>query len=505
MSGATGQTGGSSGLVPAPSSGDNEKFLRGDGTWQNTPTELPAVSGSDNGKVLIVSSGEWAKGDAPTELPTVTSSDNGKVLRVSGGAWVAENNPNMTGANGTTGGSAGLVPAPAATDNTKFLKGDGTWATTPYPSNMTGATGTTGGAAGLVPAPAATDNTKFLRGDGTWGDGGRPMVVLSYGNSTWDDFIDAYTNNVIVYCRASSNNNPATGSQTRMAFMAYVNDATNPTEGEFQYYRSVSTHSDSQQGDQVYVYKLNKTNGWSVTVRSAFTKMVAGTNLSSSYSNGALTINGNYSAFTGATGTTGGAAGLVPAPTASDNVKFLQGDGTWATTPYPSTMTGASGSTGGASGLVPAPSAGDDEKFLKGDGTWATVSGGSSGAHKVTISIATTDWTAVTGGYTATVTDSAITANSEEIVIYNDSIATGLSGNISYTKDATNHTITFMVTTVPSGTISGKILVISGDISNNVLPSAPTTDGTYILQCAVSSGTATYSWVSLPSASGVSF
>ena len=34
----------------------------------------------------------------------------------------------MVGSNGTTAGSAGIVPAPAKTDNTKFLKGDGTWA-----------------------------------------------------------------------------------------------------------------------------------------------------------------------------------------------------------------------------------------------------------------------------------------------------------------------------------------------------------------------------------------
>lgn len=46
-----------------------------------------------------------------------------------------------------------------------------------------------------------------------------------------------------------------------MAFMAYVNNETNPTEVEFQYYRSVSSHSDSQQGDQTYVYKLTNANG----------------------------------------------------------------------------------------------------------------------------------------------------------------------------------------------------------------------------------------------------
>lgn len=116
------------------------------------------------------------------------------------------------------------------------------------------------------------------------------MSILKYGISTWSDFITAYTSNSIVYCRASSNSNPASGSQTRMAFMAYINNETNPTEVEFQYYRSVSSHSDSQQGDQVFVYKLNKTNGWSVITRNAFTKIVAGTGLKSSYSNGVLTI-----------------------------------------------------------------------------------------------------------------------------------------------------------------------------------------------------------------------
>lgn len=128
------------------------------------------------------------------------------------------------------------------------------------------------------------------------------MTILSYGNSNWQDFMNAYTTNTVVYCRASSNSNPASGSQTRMAFLAYVNNATNPTEVEFQYYRSVATHTDSQQGDQVYVYKLNSSNGgkWSVTVREAYTKVVAGTNLSSSYASGKITLNApsNISAFT---------------------------------------------------------------------------------------------------------------------------------------------------------------------------------------------------------------
>lgn len=116
------------------------------------------------------------------------------------------------------------------------------------------------------------------------------MFLAAYGKSTYDEVLDAYKNNRMVYCRAGTGSNPATGNQLRLAFLAYVNNETTPTEFEFQYYRSVATHSDSQQGDQVYIYKLNKNTGWSVLVRSAFTKIVAGTGLQSSYSNGVLTI-----------------------------------------------------------------------------------------------------------------------------------------------------------------------------------------------------------------------
>lgn len=56
---------------------------------QKVPTgkSLPTVSSTDNGKLLTVVEGEWAKADAPTELPAVTSDDNGKVLKVADGAW----------------------------------------------------------------------------------------------------------------------------------------------------------------------------------------------------------------------------------------------------------------------------------------------------------------------------------------------------------------------------------------------------------------------------------
>ena len=119
------------------------------------------------------------------------------------------------------------------------------------------------------------------------------LVEMSYGESNaWAKFIDAYQGHKIVYCRASSNANPATGSQTRKAFMAYVNNAEAPTSVEFQYVRSVSSKTASQPVDQVFVYTLTNANGgtWTVASRNMGPKLAAGTNTTVSYSNGTYTV-----------------------------------------------------------------------------------------------------------------------------------------------------------------------------------------------------------------------
>ena len=126
-----------------------------------------------------------------------------------------------------------------------------------------------------------------------WKEAWTQMKVLSYGHSTWQDFIDAYNENAIVYCRASSSSDPSTGSQWRLAFMAYVNNASNPTEVEFQYYRSRSDHnSAANQLDEVYVYKLVPASGWTwtVTQRNTWAKAVAWTWINLAFGSGNMTI-----------------------------------------------------------------------------------------------------------------------------------------------------------------------------------------------------------------------
>lgn len=59
-------------------------------TIAGSTVELPAVTTEDNGDVLTVVEGKWAKAGIPAQLPTVTSEDAGKVLTVnSEGQWVA--------------------------------------------------------------------------------------------------------------------------------------------------------------------------------------------------------------------------------------------------------------------------------------------------------------------------------------------------------------------------------------------------------------------------------
>lgn len=83
--------------------------------------------------------------------------------------------------------------------------------------------------------------------------------------------------------------------------------------------------------------------------------------------------NTTYTNMGAASASAAGKAGLVPAPAAGAQAKYLRGDGTWQTPPNTtySNMGGATSSAAGSAGLVPAPAAGKQASFLRGDGTWA--------------------------------------------------------------------------------------------------------------------------------------
>ena len=186
MTGATSSADGFSGLVPAPVSGENTKFLRGDGTWQTAYT-LPTASSSTLGGVkigtgiTIDSSGNVSVNDN-SHAHTITNV-TGLQTALDGKAASSHTHSSYVNQNAFSNVLVGdtTIASDTTTDTLELVAGSNVTITpdanndkititakdTTY-SNMKGATSSAAGTAGLVPAPVSGENTKFLRGDGTW-------------------------------------------------------------------------------------------------------------------------------------------------------------------------------------------------------------------------------------------------------------------------------------------------------------------------------------------------
>jgi len=161
MVGATSDSNGVAGLVPAPTPDDRGRYLNGNGTWtkvsgssianpinlitdsndmfwmgiatNTTPHQIYGGCQNSNGvqylKYIYDSSNPIALTDDPlghgTSKIELNYNTNTMGLDSSNKLTVKE----MVGCDSITGGSAGLVPAPSAGDEDKFLKADGTWDT----------------------------------------------------------------------------------------------------------------------------------------------------------------------------------------------------------------------------------------------------------------------------------------------------------------------------------------------------------------------------------------
>ena len=95
----------------------------------------------------------------------------------------------------------------------------------------------------------------------------------------------------------------------------------------------------------------------------------------------------------------------IPHPDAKEDTQTqpvsIDSDGKLWTAPSsdPDVFTGADATTAGAAGIVPAPAAGQQLKFLKGDGTWSDLPTASTGARGITYLV---------NSYTRTDTDKAV-------------------------------------------------------------------------------------------------
>ena len=197
-------------------------------------------------------------------------------------------------------------------------------------THFTGATASTDGVAGLVPAPVAGDEDKVLKGDGTWGTISSAANTIFYMNASESggtrhiyknpDMTGAATSQEVfdandqgqVILRISTSATPDMYSD------CYLQNAYKAT-GDYQLlfldektYRSFDTTTLSA---DTFTY----------SARVLQDKLTAGTNITISGN----TISASYSSFGGATSSTAGSTGLVPAPAAGDEGKVLKGDGTW--------------------------------------------------------------------------------------------------------------------------------------------------------------------------------
>lgn len=324
FTGTDGAAAGTSGLVPAPATTDAGKFLKADGTWETVQAGGGAtIFYKDSG---LVGWGEDIEGplfykDSSYQTPA-TSSDIYAAC-MAGTTYICSNQSDdlfyteiVAASNYSTNYNFSLtnIEHGLGYDCTisSYISG-GTeyysfYYNEPVSINVVQTTGSS--TTNVMSQNAVTTALSGKQGTLTAGTGilinnnvisatSGGLVTISYGHSTWNDFITAYNAGEIVYCRASSDSDPGVGSQTRMAFMAYVNNATNPTEVEFQYIRSVSTKNASNQSDQVFVYKLTNAGTWTVETRPVMVKIAAGTNAESSYASNTLTINPRLYTTTG--------------------------------------------------------------------------------------------------------------------------------------------------------------------------------------------------------------
>ena len=174
-----------------------------------------------------------------------------------------------------------------------------------------------------------------------------------------------------------------------------------------------------------------------------------------------------YSDFVGAGASAAGSAGLVPAPAAGDNTKFLAGDGNWTTVDALPAQSGQSG------------------KYLTTNGTaasWATVDAlpsqtGNSGKYL------TTNGTTASWGDAVEATESYLkTINSQSLLGSGDITITGLPSQTSQSGKflTTNGTTASWanVDALPSQTgQSGKFLTTNGSAASWAAAPTPTLDG----------------------------
>ena len=324
-------------------------------------------------------------GITTAQASAITANTAKSDVTISGSTVHSDNYTNttyteFTGADGVSPGVAGLVTAPNSTDDTKFLKGDGSWAT---PAGGGGGGATDIGviqSGNTINISSSTGNNGTLNTASTTNAGAMSKedkakidhisisqavdldtlesnVTSNTAKNSYPSSDQTKVNHLSVTqavdldsmeTNIAANNAKITNVTTNLSTTADASSLTiNSSDGTNASIPAATssawgamTDEDKAKLDGISAgAEANVQSDWNASSGDAkiLNKPIIPSGnqiIDWSIAQGSTNIHtanyNSYSAFTGANGSTAGSTGLVPQPTATDNIKFLKGDGTWA-------------------------------------------------------------------------------------------------------------------------------------------------------------------------------
>lgn len=302
-------SGGTKGLVPAPTTGDATKFLRGDATW---------VSIAGGGDALIANPLSQFAATTSAQLAGVISDETGS------GASVFANSPTLITPNLGTPSALTLTNAtglPVATGISGLGTGIATFLATPSSANLASAVTNETGSGVLVFGTSPSLTTPAIAG-GT-ATGLTSLGIRSSGTGAFDVTLanseNLTTGRTLTFALGDANRTLTIGASASVSG-ANTGDQTITLTGDV---------TGSGTGSFAATIANNVvTNAKLATVATATFKGRATAGTGNVEDLTATQATALLNAMVGDSGS-GGTKGLVPAPTTGDAAKYLRGDGTW--------------------------------------------------------------------------------------------------------------------------------------------------------------------------------
>lgn len=282
--GATSQTAGTAGLVPAPAAGDETKFLSGNGQWTTVSQyNLPIASANDLGGIKV-----------------------GANLSIDSSTGVLSADAQQVTLYPSTGQNTDGAMTQKATTDALGLKADASsLATVATSGNYNDLTN-------KPTIPAAQIQSDWTQSDNTKVDyiKNKPSLATVATSGSYTDLSNKPT---IPAAQVNSDWNAVSGVSQILNKPSLATVATSGSYNDLSNKPTIPTVNDG-----TLTVTQNGTSKGTFTANQSGSTTIALTDTT-------------YSAFTGTDGTSAGTAGLVPAPATTDAGKFLKADGTWDT------------------------------------------------------------------------------------------------------------------------------------------------------------------------------